>query len=64
MSYETVASFSQVTSLLMFIGIFAAVVAYALWPSNGPRFDRIQRDALDLEPQPQAQHVKDDRGAK
>jgi cbb3-type cytochrome oxidase subunit 3 len=48
MSYETVASFSQVTSLLMFAAMFIAVVAYALWPTNGPRFERAQRRALDL----------------
>lgn len=48
MTYETVATFSQVTSLLMFIAIFAGVVVYALWPSNGKVFDQIQRDALDL----------------
>ena len=49
MSYHTVASFSQVTSLLMFIGIFLGVLAYALWPSNGPRFETAQRKALDLD---------------
>jgi len=49
MSYQTVASFSQVTSLLMFIGIFLGVLAYALWPSNGPRFEEAQRKALDLD---------------
>jgi cytochrome c oxidase cbb3-type subunit 4 len=49
MTYDTVASFSQVTSLLMFIAMFIAVVAYALWPRNGPRFERAQRRALDLD---------------
>ena len=49
MSYQTVASFSQVASLLMFIGMFIAVLAYALWPSNGRRFEEAQRRALDLD---------------
>ena len=49
MSYDTVATFSQVASLLMFIALFAAVLAYALWPRNGPRFEAIQRRALDLD---------------
>jgi len=49
MTYETVATLSQVASLLMFIGMFLAVVAYALWPKNGPRFERAQRRALDLD---------------
>jgi cbb3-type cytochrome oxidase subunit 3 len=49
MTYETVATLSQVASLLMFIVMFLAVVAYALWPKNGPRFERAQRRALDLD---------------
>lgn len=49
MTYETVAQFSQVTSLLFFIALFAGVLVYALWPSNGRRFDAAQRDALDLD---------------
>jgi len=48
MTYETIATISQVASLLMFIAMFAAVLAYALWPRNGPRFERAQRRALDL----------------
>ena len=50
MTYDTIAGISQVTSLLMFVAMFAAVLAYALWPANGPRFDRVQRSALDLDP--------------
>ena len=49
MSYETIATLSQVASLLMFIGMFAAVLVYALRPSNGVRFERAQRAALELE---------------
>lgn len=49
MTYETVAAFSQVASLLMFIGMFAVVLAYALWPKNGLQFERLQRRALDLD---------------
>lgn len=49
MSYETIATLSQVTSLLLFIAMFAAVLAYALWPRNGPRFEQAQRRALDLD---------------
>jgi cbb3-type cytochrome oxidase subunit 3 len=48
MTYDTVASFSQVTSLLMFVAMFVAVVAYAAWPRNAARFERAQRRALDL----------------
>lgn len=52
MTYDTVATFSQVTSLLLFIAMFLAVVAYALWPRNGPRFEEAQRRALDLDRKP------------
>ncbi len=48
-SYETVATFSQVTSLLMFIVMAIGVVVYAMWPKNGPVFDAIQHEALDLD---------------
>ena len=47
--YETVATFSQVTSLLMFIAMAIGVVVYAMWPKNGPMFDAIQQEALDLD---------------
>lgn len=57
MTYNTIATFSQVTSLLMFIAMFAAVLAYALWPANGKRFDMIQRRSLDLD---QPATLKDD----
>ena len=49
MTYDTVATISQVASLLMFITMFAGVLVYALWPRNGARFDAAQRAALDLE---------------
>ena len=48
MTYDVVARFSQVTSLLLFIALFAGVLVYALWPSNRRRFDEIQRQSLDL----------------
>lgn len=48
MTYDVVARFSQVTSLLLFLGIFLVVVAYAFWPSNRRVFDEAQKRALDL----------------
>jgi cytochrome c oxidase cbb3-type subunit IV len=48
MTYDSIATISQVLSLLMFMGMFVAVLAFALWPSNGQRFDDAQRRALDL----------------
>ena len=49
MSYETVATFTQVISLLLFIAMFLVFVAYALWPKNRKRFEEAQRRALDLD---------------
>lgn len=49
MTYDTVAAFSQVTSLLLFVALFLGVVAYAFWPGNRRRFDSVQRQALDLD---------------
>ena len=49
MTYDTVATISQVTSLLFFIAMFAGVVAYALWPTNQKKFDAVQRHALGLD---------------
>ena len=55
MTYETVATISQVASLLMFIAMFVGVVAYALWPANRARFETVQRQALDLDQSPSRQ---------
>jgi len=49
MTYDQVATFSQVGSLLLFVALFAGVLVYALWPANGRKFDQAQRDALDLD---------------
>jgi cbb3-type cytochrome oxidase subunit 3 len=61
MTYDTVAAFSQVASLLMFVAMFIAVLAYALWPRNGPRFEAAQRRALDLDGNGKTKH---ERGIK
>ena len=37
--YEDVASFAQTWGLLYFVILFAAVLAYALWPKNAKRFE-------------------------
>ena len=49
MTYETVAAFSQSAALLIFMGMFAAVVIYAFWPGNQKQFDETARNALDLD---------------
>jgi cytochrome c oxidase cbb3-type subunit IV len=49
MTYDTVATISQVASLLMFIAMFVGIVVYAVWPANRARFEKVQRHALDLD---------------
>jgi len=51
MTYDTVASICQVASLLLFVAMFLVVLAYALKPANGARFEAAQRKALDLDRQ-------------
>ncbi|MDX2202259.1 MAG: cbb3-type cytochrome c oxidase subunit 3 [Hyphomicrobiaceae bacterium] len=49
MTYDVIATYSQVTSLLLFVAMFLGVLVYALWPANGRRFEMVQRQALDLD---------------
>lgn len=49
MAYDTVATFSQVSSLLLFIALFVVVVVYVLMPQTRDRLERAQRRALDLD---------------
>jgi cytochrome c oxidase cbb3-type subunit 4 len=52
MTYEQVASISQVAALLFFIGLFAAVLVYAFWPGNKKRFDDASKLPLENDPEP------------
>ena len=40
MSYEQVASITQVAALLLFVAFFIGVLIYAFWPGNKKRFER------------------------
>ncbi len=51
MSYDSVATYSQVASLLFFIAMFIGVIVYVFWPGNRQKFDEVQRKALDLDPE-------------
>jgi cytochrome c oxidase cbb3-type subunit 4 len=50
MTYDMIAKISQVTSLVLFMALFAGVVVYVLWPGNAKKFDEIQRKSLELGP--------------
>jgi len=45
-TYQALAEFAQTWGLLLFVIAFAAVVAYALWPSNKKKFDEAARAPL------------------
>ena len=49
MTYDTVATISQVTSLLLFIALFIVVLGYVFWPRNREGFEKAARQALDLD---------------
>ena len=58
MTYEQVASISQVVALIFFIVLFAGVVLYAFWPGNKKQFDEAAK--LPLEEDPDSKNEKDD----
>jgi cbb3-type cytochrome oxidase subunit 3 len=49
MSYESVVTWSQISSLVLFIGLFLIVIGYVLWPKNRDRLEAASRAALDLD---------------
>jgi len=57
MTYEQVASISQVVALLFFIALFGVVLVYALWPGNKKRFDEAAK--LPLEDDTESKNEKD-----
>jgi cytochrome c oxidase cbb3-type subunit 4 len=57
MSYDQVASITQVAALLLFIAFFIGVLIYAFWPGNKKRFKEAAK--LPLEKDPDVNHEKD-----
>ena len=47
MTYDTIATVSQVASLLLFVALFLLVIAYVFWPGNRSKFDKAARTPLD-----------------
>ena len=45
-TYRMLAEFAQTWGLLYFVGVFAVVLIYALWPSRRQRFDQAARMPL------------------
>jgi cbb3-type cytochrome oxidase subunit 3 len=49
MTYEALRSLAGMAGLLLFIGLFAAVLAYVFWPGNRDSFERARRLPLDAD---------------
>jgi cytochrome c oxidase cbb3-type subunit IV len=57
-TYEQVASITQVAALLLFVALFIGVLIYAFWPGNKKRFEEAARLPLEKDPEPDQE--KDD----
>jgi cbb3-type cytochrome oxidase subunit 3 len=49
MTYQTAALVSQLTAMVLFGSIFAAVLAYVFWPGNRQRLERASRIPLETD---------------
>ncbi|MFP3920113.1 MAG: cbb3-type cytochrome c oxidase subunit 3 [Dichotomicrobium sp.] len=58
MDYETVVMISQIAALLLFIGLFVAVLIYVFWPGNRKRFERASRMPLEESDKPQEDNTE------
>jgi cytochrome c oxidase cbb3-type subunit 4 len=45
-TYKFLAEFAQTWGLIYFVAVFAAALAYALWPSRQQQFDEFARVPL------------------
>ena len=53
MTYEQVASITQVVALLLFVALFIGVLIYAFWPGNKKRFEAAARLPFEKDPGPE-----------
>jgi cytochrome c oxidase cbb3-type subunit 4 len=51
MTYEQVASVSQIVALIFFVVLFAGVLLYAFWPGTKKRFEQAARLPLEKDPE-------------
>jgi cytochrome c oxidase cbb3-type subunit 4 len=59
MSYEQVASISQVAALLFFFALFVGIVVYAFWPGNKKKFEEAAKLPFEQDPEPKNEIEKD-----
>ena len=61
MTYEQVASITQVAALLLFVALFVGVLIYAFWPGNKKRFEASREAALGERSGPRARERRLER---
>jgi cytochrome c oxidase cbb3-type subunit IV len=61
MTFEAVAGFSEIFSMILFVTLFAIVVAYALWPGNAAKFEHAARVPLQADASAQNSGAADER---
>jgi cytochrome c oxidase cbb3-type subunit 4 len=52
MTYEQVASITQLAALLFFVVLFVGVLIYVFWPGNKKAFEEAARLPLEKDPEP------------
>ncbi len=62
MDYQTFTMLTQIIGLILFIGLFLAVLIYALWPGNKKRFERASKLPLDQDDKPEQDTQRGDNG--
>lgn len=50
MTYENMQTISGIAGLVLFMAMFAGVLAYVFWPGNQKSFDEASRIPLDKDP--------------
>jgi cytochrome c oxidase cbb3-type subunit IV len=53
MTYEAASVLSQIVVLVLFVGLFIAIVAYVFWPGNKKKFDDAAQLPLDDDDKPE-----------
>jgi len=47
MTHESATVLSQIIALILFVSLFAGILAYVLWPGNKKKFDEAAQLPLD-----------------
>ena len=61
MTHESATVLAQTIALIIFFGLFIAVIAYVLWPGNKRSFEEAAKLPLDDEDDENDDKPKDDR---